>query len=131
VPAASQTPLELCITRVIDDGLHEDIDLTNFTTETSSFVFRIELDADFADQGETRERKQHGERTVQWDRDAQRLTFDYTARNRDQTLNRSVNIEIANATSAADWNDGRLAFQVTLAAKERWHACVRRSARTK
>ena len=60
VPTASQTPLELRVTRVIDDGLHEDVDLTNFTTETSSFVFAIELDADFADQGETRERQQHG-----------------------------------------------------------------------
>lgn len=125
VPAASQTPLELSITRVIDDGLHEDVDLTNYTTETSAFVFAIELDADFADQGETRQRQQHGERTVQWDGDAQRLTFDYTAHNRELTLHRGVNLEIANATSAADWIDGRLVFQVTLAAKARWHACLR------
>jgi len=125
VPAASQTPLELSITRVIDDGLHEDVDLTNYTTETSAFVFAIELDADFADQGETRQRQQYGERTVQWDRDAQCLTFDYTAHNRELTLHRGVTIEVANATSAADWIDGRLTFQVTLAAKERWHACLR------
>jgi glycogen debranching enzyme len=125
VPAASQSPLELSIARLIDDGLHEDIDLTNCTMESSSFVFAIELDADFADQGETRERQQHGERTVQWDRAAQRLTFDYTAEHRDRTLHRGVVIEIADASSAADWVDGRLSFTVQIAAKERWHACVR------
>ncbi|HEV7768384.1 MAG TPA: glycogen debranching N-terminal domain-containing protein [Thermoanaerobaculia bacterium] len=118
VPPESQCPLELRITRVIDDGLHEDIDLTNYTTESSTFVFAIELDADFADQGETRERQQHGECAIHWD--ASRLTFDYTAR----TLKRSVVLEIANASSPVDWSDGRLTFSVTLAPKERWHACV-------
>lgn len=133
VPAASQSTLELQVTRLIDDGLHEDLDLTNYTTETASFVFAIALDADFADQGETRERRQFGETTVRWDRDAQRLTFEYSARHDysnssgkgTATLHRGVEIEVANASSTVDWIDGRLAFTVTLAPKQKWHACIR------
>jgi glycogen debranching enzyme len=125
VPTASQSTLELRVMRVIDEGLHEDIDLTNYTTETSTFDFAIELDADFADQGETRERQQHGQCTASWDDSARCLTYDYVASNDGVKLHRGVAIEIANASSAADWIDGHLVFHVTLAAKERWHACVR------
>jgi glycogen debranching enzyme len=125
VPAASQSTLELSTTRVIDEGVHEDVDLTNFTTERSTFVFAIELDGDFADQGETRERKEFGERTVEWDAAAQCLRFDYVATHGEVTLHRGVSIEITNATSAAEWIDGRLTFRVSLDAKECWHACLR------
>ncbi len=133
VPAASQSTLELLVTRLIDDGLHEDVDLTNYTTERSSFVFAIDLAADFADQGETRERQQFGETRVQWNAAAQRLTFDYSARHDYQnssgsgtaTLQRGVEIEITQASTAAEWIEGRLTFTVDLGPKESWHACIR------
>lgn len=122
VPDESRNALELCVTRLIDDGLHEDLDLTNYTTETSSFVFALEVDADFADAAETRKRQQEGERQTRWDAGARRLTFDYTARHQSATLHRAVEIAVdGNATYA----DGLLSFRITLAPQERWHACIR------
>jgi glycogen debranching enzyme len=121
VPDESRNALELRITRLLDDGLHEDVDLTNYTMETTSFVFALELDADFADQAETRRRLQEGERSTRWD--AQTLTFDYTARHEAATLRRSVEIRVDAATTPA-YADGRLSFHVTLAPKESWHACL-------
>jgi len=124
VPDESRNSLELRVTRLIDDGLHEDLDLTNYTTETTTFVFAIEVDADFADQAETRKRQQQGERTTHWDPAARCLTFDYVARNGSTTLRRGVEIAVERATSPPSHAEGRLSFAVTLAPQERWHACL-------
>ncbi|MBC7897429.1 MAG: amylo-alpha-1,6-glucosidase, partial [Cytophagaceae bacterium] len=125
VPDESRNTLELRVTRLIDDGLHEDLDLTNYTMERTAFVFTIEFDADFADQAETRSRKQHGQLETHWDADAQRLTFDYVARHEAATLHRAVEITIDRASTPPEFADGRLSFSVTLAPKERWHTCIR------
>jgi glycogen debranching enzyme len=103
VPAASQNTLELQITRVIDEGLHEEIALTNYTSATTSFTFAIEAEADFADQAETRNRQQFGEIEKHVDDDT--LTLEYTS----GTLQRAVTIRPA-----------KLRFAITLAPKETW-----------
>ncbi|HEU4887953.1 MAG TPA: glycogen debranching N-terminal domain-containing protein, partial [Thermoanaerobaculia bacterium] len=123
VPDESRNTLELRVTRLIDDGLHEDVDLTNYTMERTSFVFAIELDADFADQVETRSRKQHGQLQTHWT--APRLTFDYVASHEEATLHRAVEIEVDSASTPPEYADGRLSFSVSLAPKEQWHACIR------
>ena len=119
VPWSSQITLELRVTRVIDEGLHEDLDFTNFTMEPTSFVFAIEVDADFIDPAEIGERQQHGKCTTKWD--APRLTFDY----RIESLHRAVELEIAKASSPPAYRDGRLLFAITLAPQEQWHTCIR------
>lgn len=118
VPAASQQTLELRVTRVIDDGLLEEIVLTNYTMVSSSFAFAIECDADFADQAETRERRQRGALQTEWKE--QCLTFDYTV----ERLHRSLAIHIDAATPAT-FVDGRIEFEVTLEAGRQWHAGIR------
>lgn len=122
VPAASQNTLELRTMRVLEGGLHEDLDLTNYTAEESSFVLTIACEADFADQAETRARQQQGTLRTDWDADAQRLTFDYE----NAPLHRVTEITIANAI--AGYDAGRLRFHVTLAPRQQWHACIRVSA---
>jgi glycogen debranching enzyme len=124
VPGESRNTLELRVTRLIDDGLHEDVDLTNYTTEATSFVFAIEADADFADQAETRVRRQRGECATRWDAALRCLTFDYVARNGAATLHRGVEIAIDRTEAAPSYAGGRLSFAVTLAPKQRWHACL-------
>jgi len=125
VPLSSQITLELRVTRVIDEGMHEDLDLRNFTMETSRFELAIEVAADFIDPGEIGDRQQQGTLDTSWDPDQTRLTFDYRVRHGDQTLHRSVEIAITNATSPPDYRDGRFVFAVTLAPQEQWHACIR------
>ncbi len=131
VPAASQATLELRVMRTVDDGMHEDVALTNYTSERSSFRFSLELDADFIDQAEARELRQYGPVDVQWSHDLQRLTFVYNARNEYEnssgsgvaTLSRSVELTVAR--TRAEWSGGRLTFDVALAPKEQWRACIR------
>jgi len=105
VPAASQQTLELRVMRTIDGGLHEDIDLTNYANAQSSFVFLIECDADFADQSETRERRQRGALETEWNAQAQRLTFDYV----NGVVHRAAEVRI-DADTQARFAYGQLLF---------------------
>ena len=69
---ASQQTLELRLSRYVGGGLHEDVDLTNFTQHATVFVLELELDADFADLEETRgERRQHGTLEAAWRADGE------------------------------------------------------------
>lgn len=115
VPAESRTTLELRVMRHIDDGLTEEIALTNYTNETTSFVFSIDVDADFADNAEVHRRRQSGTRTIHWN--DERLTFDY----RIESLHRAVEI----AAPGATYDDHRLTYAITLGPKEQWCTTIR------
>ena len=124
VPDESRNTLELRVTRAIDEGLHEDVELTNYAMERTAFVFAIEVDADFADQTETRRRRLHGECSSQWDAGAHLLSYDYTARHDSATLRRGVEIAVERASTGPGHADGRLTFEVNLAPGEQWRACI-------
>jgi len=49
VPPESRQPLELRISRFAGDGLHEDIDLTNFAKGATQFTLAIEIETDCSD----------------------------------------------------------------------------------
>jgi len=66
--AASEETIELRVSRTVGLGVHEDIDITNFTQKATRFSFEIDLDADFADQAETSRRKQQGKLRQSWRR---------------------------------------------------------------
>jgi hypothetical protein len=46
--AASQHSLELRLSRYIGEGVHEDVDLTNFTQQPTAFELELLADSDFA-----------------------------------------------------------------------------------
>jgi glycogen debranching enzyme len=132
---AAQQALELRLSRYLGEGLHEDIDLTNFTQEAASFMLTLEVDADFADQDETRaSRQQRGRLKREWiEQDgAWQLSFDYRARHRyshqgekgTASIQRGVRLRFSNATSFPEFRNGCLTFPVELGPHGRWHCCV-------
>ena len=50
VPLTAERALELRLTRYVGAGVHEDVDLVNFSPEPTEFHLELEVDADFADQ---------------------------------------------------------------------------------
>ncbi|MGH8076590.1 MAG: amylo-alpha-1,6-glucosidase [Lysobacter sp.] len=131
----AQQSIEMRISRVVGEGLHEDFDFTNFTQQSVRFRLALDVDADFADQEETKaERQQHGSLTRQWnDRDdTHELVFDYQAQHHyDQqgergiaTLHRSITLRIAHADTKPSSCEGRIEFQIELPPQGRWHACL-------
>src|SRR5215469_15271959 len=82
---ASEETVELKVSRTVGFGIHEDIDITNFTQKPVRFTFELELDSDFADQAETFRRKQRGKLVRRWHLLSSRraeLTYDYRATHR-------------------------------------------------
>jgi glycogen debranching enzyme-like protein len=65
----SQQTLELRVSRHVDEAVHEDVDLTNFTQRDVAFHFELDVESDFADQDELQsgEREQKGELHSDWD----------------------------------------------------------------
>ena len=133
VPAISQQPLEVRLSRFAGDGLHEDVDLTNFGTTPTKFELAIEIDADFADLAESGgERLQQGRIVRRWDRAEAALDFRYRVRHRfanqseqgTASIDRGVTIRFREAGSPPRWRGGRVIFTVRLAPKESWHVCL-------
>ncbi|WP_140908408.1 amylo-alpha-1,6-glucosidase [Cognatiluteimonas lumbrici] len=134
VRAASQEALELRVTRVVGEGMHEDLDLTNYTQQPTSFRLSFELDADFADLDETQgERKQKGTLKRRWKRsgDGGELRFDYRAEHAydeqghrgTARTERSLVLSITQADSPPLRRGRRIWFDIELPPRGRWHAC--------
>jgi hypothetical protein len=133
----TEQSLELRVSRYVGAGVHEDLDLTNFTPQPISFRFEVEAEADFADQEETaRGRVQHGtiERAWRARGNAWELSFDYRAAHTyahrgeagTALLRRGVTLRFENVTSPPEFDRGRgrVRFRVELAPQATWHACV-------
>lgn len=117
--------------------MHEDVDLSNFTQRAVALDLEVLLDADFADQEETKgERKQRGARTCEWSGGDHewRLTFEYQAEHRYDhqsieagvaKITRGLTLQIVNATSTPSYDAPakRIKFRVELVGGGTWHAC--------
>ena len=135
VREAAQQALELRITRVVGEGLHEDLDITNYTQAPASFRLTFEVDADFADLDETKGgRKQKGSLKRTWNPDKggqAELHFDYRAEHKYEhqghagtaRIHRSLTLSIAGTDSPPSRNGRRIWFDIELPPHGRWHAC--------
>ncbi len=132
---ASQHSLELRLARVVGDGMHEDVELTNFSGRPTSFRLELDVRADFADLHEVGgERKQRGRLERRWRHvdGGGELHFDYRVRHAyahqgdrgTATLERGVMIRVLGATSPPRWSPTRIAFDVALEPLARWRTCV-------
>lgn len=132
---AAQQALELRVSRSVGTGMHEDLDLTNFTQSAIKCELELEIDADFADQEETStERRQHGRTEREWRAldAAWELSFDYHAEHRYDkqgncgiaAIHRAVMLRIENTSSPPADRGSRIAFLIELAPHGTWHACL-------
>lgn len=125
VPDESRQTLELRVMRVVDGGLHEDLDLTNYSTESTSFVLKVALDMDFADATASHEQVTHGTHRRHPGTDSGSVRVEYQAQHEEVLLRRAVEIRVLRSTSPPGFPDERtLSFSVTLEPHQQWHACV-------
>lgn len=131
----SEQTLELRLSRFVGDGMHEDVDLTNFTQQPAAFTLTLEVDADFADVDETLgDRQQRGQiiRTWRKVKDTWELCFDYTVEHTyhhqggagTAKLQRGLMLRIENTTSIPTFEGNQVSFALELAPRGVWHACI-------
>lgn len=113
--------LTLVISRAAGEGIHEDLDITNYGLTPVRFNLEIALRSDFADIFEVKSRQfvRRGHIVTRWDEDRSEVRTAYT--NRD--FHRCFTYQLRNCTSPPDYANGRITFEVSLEAGATWHTC--------
>ncbi|MTJ10946.1 amylo-alpha-1,6-glucosidase [Anabaena sp. UHCC 0204] len=112
--------LSLIISRTVEKGIHEELNLTNYGIEPVSFNLEIALRSDFADifEVETRQFVRRGKIETIWDLGKTELSTSYN----NCDFHRCLIYQISNSNSTPHYANGRLIFEVTLKSKETWQA---------
>lgn len=140
---ASEATLEILVSRFTGEGMHEDLDLTNFTLQEIEFELEVEFDADFADLSEVDRhmRKQKGTLKGDWNKSAPagkcEYVFDYHARHHynhqgdegHAEMHRGLAIQFTCAGASPVCKGRRAVFHVKLGPMQKWHLCVNMTAR--
>jgi glycogen debranching enzyme len=114
--------LGLTLSRSINGGMHEDLDITNDSMKPVCFQLEIALRCDFADIFEVKSARivRRGRIKTEWSSSPQVLETTYS--NKD--FRRSVRYAVANTPTQAVYANGRLSFEVALKPGEAWHCCL-------
>ena len=127
--------IELRLTRSVGEGMHEDVHLSNHTQISTSVKLELEFEPQFISQKEVKERKQKGELKLDWtqpEANAWDLMADYRVKHQydhqgnkgTAEMHRGIKLRIENATSAPEYAENRITFQVKLSPHGEWHACL-------
>ncbi|HEY9597210.1 MAG TPA: glycogen debranching N-terminal domain-containing protein [Cyanophyceae cyanobacterium] len=112
--------LIVSIRRDIVEGMHEDIDITNYHSESVELQLMLAIRSDFADIFEVKSQQilTRGETETTWKDGA--LTTEY----RNGSFYRSLITEPVNSSSKPRYANGRLFFDIVLDPGKTWHTCI-------
>ncbi|ARV58379.1 amylo-alpha-1,6-glucosidase [Nostocales cyanobacterium HT-58-2] len=112
--------LLVSIRRDIVEGMHEDIDITNYHSEPVELQLMLAIRSDFADIFEVRAKNivTRGETATTWKDGI--LSTEY----RNGSFVRGIVTEPVCSSSQARYANGRLMFNVVIHPGKRWHTCI-------
>lgn len=113
--------LGLVIHRSIVDGIHEDIEVTNYDLKPARFSFEVALRSDFADLFEVRTKKfvRRGHIETLWDATLSTLTTRY----RHEDFERALRYQVDCRGAQPHYANGRITWDVVIEPGETWHTC--------
>lgn len=113
--------LELVITRAVGDGIHEDLDVTNYGQERAHFNLEVALRSDFADLFEVKSGHfvRRGRILTEWREHSAELVTSY----KNHDFQRCLVYRVDNSASPAHYANGRITFEIDLAPGATWHTC--------
>ena len=114
--------LGLTVTRSVGDGIHEDLDVSNYSLHPARFTLEVGLRSDFADLFEVKSHRfvRRGRTTTHWDETETKLTNTYTH----DDFKRVLAYKTLESGSQAHYSNGRIIFEVALEPGESWHTCA-------
>jgi glycogen debranching enzyme len=120
-PVAKQT-LGFALSRYLDAGLHEDLDITNHGQRPIRFNLEISIRSDFADVFDVKSNRtiRRGRIHTDWSEARQTLLTSY----RNQDFRREVQTTVTTGATRAAYANGRLSFEVRLPPGGTWHCCL-------
>jgi glycogen debranching enzyme len=117
-----QGTLTLALTRTVDEGIHEDIDIAHHGVTPVRFTLEITLGSDFTDIFEVRSHRfvRRGHLESRWRPEQAELV----ARYRNGDFDASVAYRLLASDSPPDFANGRIVFDIDLAPGGAWHTCA-------
>ena len=113
--------LSLIIERTVEDGIHEDFYITNYSGKRVSFSLELALRSDFSDIFEVREKRvtRRGKITTEWKQKEQSLRTIYDH----EDFHRAVTYYVPNTDVSVGYANGRISFNITLDPGQQWQTC--------
>jgi glycogen debranching enzyme len=113
--------LHLRLDRTIGPGLHEDYELSSHARGPVAFALEVSIESDFSDIFDVKSHRRlvRGSIHSSWDPSGV-ITTQYVH----DTFERSLILQVANASSEPEFANGGIRFRIALQPKEHWHACL-------
>ena len=130
-----QQTIEVKISRVVGEGMHEDVEVTNHTQIATVVTLALEADADFAARQEVPDkRKQKGALTRHWEKIGENEwtwgmryrcehAYDQQGNQGIARLDRAIQLRLR-CDSEAHHSGKRISFRLQLGPHETWKACL-------
>lgn len=120
VPAST---LHLRVDRALGGGVHEDLELSNYSGRPVVVDVEVRIESDFADLFDLRRRSfvHRGALHSTWEPSGQRLRTEY----RNDGFVRALEVRVETTGAPAEYANGSLIFPVRLDPGATWHTCVR------
>jgi glycogen debranching enzyme len=118
IPAGT---IGLSISRALGDGLHEDLDITNYNLSSVRFNLQILFHSDFADLFEVKDHKFVSRGRMAAEQDLSKAEMRISYENRD--FRRTMVYRVVESDSPARPVNGMITFDVELPSQGSWHAC--------
>jgi glycogen debranching enzyme len=114
--------LSVTLSRSIDGGLHEDVDITNYGSRKVRFNLEIVIRSDFADIFEIKasEIVRRGRVTTDWNDASATLRTVYA----NGSFQREIVVQPTLSDSRCRYANGRLTFDVEIERSRHWHTCL-------
>lgn len=112
--------IRVTINRQVSDGVHEDIDVANYTGQHVKFLLELALRSDFADLFEVKSGDivQRGKQQTVWNPQTRELRTAYD----NQDFHRAITYHVINDVPVG-YANGRIFFEVELAPNQHWEIC--------
>ena len=120
-PIAERT-IGLVLSRMVEGGLHEDFELTNYSGRKIRFNLELSIRSDFADLFDVKSERlvRRGRITTEWNGDDNTLTSAYV----NESFRRVLVSQIRNNDGPCGFANGRLTFAVEIEPGRSWHTCL-------
>src|SRR5271163_1363638 len=114
--------LGVTLSRSIDAGLHEDIDIANYGARKVRFNLEIMIRSDFADLFEVEAGRivRRGRVVTEWDDASGTLHTAYA----NGAFHRAIVVRASRSDSPCSYANGRLTFEVEIERGRSWHTCL-------
>ncbi len=111
----------LTLERTVEDGIHEDFYITNYTGKKINFSLELALRSDFADIFEVKSKRltRRGRISSEWKQETRSLRTAYDH----EDFHRAITYQVPSADVSAVYANGRIFFGIELEPGQQWQTC--------